>query len=564
MPKTILVERDVETPMRDGTILRADVYRPQGAGRYPVLLERTPYGKGFSMTSFAMMAAERGYAVVVQDTRGRWAADGASMPFIFEKEDGYDSVEWASRQPWSDGKVGMYGASYVGYTQLAAASACPPSLKAIIPAVTFSNPYCVFYQGGAVELGISASWTLMAWVMMEIMRRPASPEQKQAWMGALIAAADGMTDGSTFRSLPLDRMPMLERDGLAPFFTDALDHPDLDAFWRRAVCAYEDIRVPALHVGGWYDTFVANTLSDYAGIRQAGNPLQKVLVGPWTHASFRSLSGEVDFGMQASDALVLPYEVMLRWLDYWLKGTPNGVMEEPPVRLYVMGENRWRDEQEFPLARTKYTPCYLHSGGAANSLHGDGALSFARPGDEPADSFLYDPRNPVPTRGGPVLGWDAIMPPGAYDQRQIEARPDVLVYSTSPLEADLEVTGFIQMHLWAASSAPSTDFTARLIDVRPDGFAHNVQEGITRVGLGSPLAPGRPVEVVIEMDATSNVFKAGHRLRLEVSSSNFPRFDRNLNTGQPGVAGSETRPALQTIFHDTEHPAHILLPVIPR
>ncbi len=564
MPNTILVERDVETPMRDGAILRADIYRPQSGGPFPVLVERTPYGKGFTTLSFTLMAAERGYAVVIQDTRGRWASGGDTFPFIYEMQDGYDTVEWAARQPWANGKVGMYGASYVGYTQLAAAAARPPSLKAIVPTVTFCNPYEVLFQGGAVELGITVSWSLLAWVAMEILRRPVSPEQRQAWMSDLIAAVNGMTDGSTFRQLPLEQIPMLERNGLAPFFATGLEHPEFDAFWQAITCPHENIQVPALHIGGWYDTFVADTLRDFAGIRQKGNSGQKILIGPWTHGSFRGLAGEVDFGLQAYDLLVAPFDVMLRWLDYWLKDTPNGVMDEPPVRLFVMGDNAWRDELEFPLARTRYTPCYLHSAGGANSLHGDGALSFTPPAEEPADSFLYDPRNPVPTRGGPVLGWDGAMPPGAYDQQRIEERPDVLVYSTTPLERDLEVTGFLQARLWVSSSAACTDFAARLVDVSPSGFARNVQEGITRVGKRQPIVAGQPLEIEIQLDATSNVFKAGHRVRLEITSSNFPRFDRNLNTGEPLGKGSQMKPALQVVYHDAQHPSHIVLPVIPR
>ena len=335
-------------------------------------------------------------------------------------------------------------------------------------------------------------------------------------------------------------------------------------------CPYDAIDIPVFHVGGWYDIFAAYTVRDFAGIRDAGNTRQKLLIGPWTHGSYDGLAGETDFGLQASGALVLPDELQLRWFDYWLKGVDNGVMDEPPVRIFVMGDNRWRSEDEWPLARTQFTRFYLHSGGAANSLAGDGALSTDAPSEEPVDSFVYDPRNPVPTRGGGLCCWRAALPPGAYDQREIEARPDVLVYTTPALERDVEVTGPLEVHLWAATSAPDTDFTAKLVDVGRCGYARNIQDGIIRaryrasLAQAEPVRPGEVYEYTIDLGATSNVFKAGHRIRLEISSSNFPRFDRNPNTGGATGEGSEWRTALQTVLHGAEHPSHVVLPLIPR
>jgi len=567
MGKSLIVERDVEARMRDGVVLRADVYRPDTEDRLPVLLQRTPYGKGFSNPAFALMAAERGYAVVIQDTRGRWASDGDGYPMIHEMDDGYDTVEWAARQPWAQAKVGMYGGSYVGYTQWAAAATQPPTLKAIVPTITFCDPYDIFYGGGAFALGVAASWNLMSTAYMAIFKHQGSEEEKRELTDALVAAADGMARGTTFSHLPLTDLPLIGRDGIVPFFCDVLSHPDRDAYWRRLLCAHERVQIPAFHIGGWYDIFAASTLRDYCGIRQNGGSetarkYQKVMIGPWRHGPFDGLVGEVDFGVRASALLVLPDELQLRWFDHWLKGKEDGIVDEPPIRLFVMGENRWRTESEWPLARTEYTPYYFHSSGAANSLRGDGTLTRDKPSEEPVDSYVYDPRNPVPTRGGGLCCAQAALAPGAFDQREIEGRPDVLVYSTPPLEREVEVTGPIEVHLWAASSALATDFSAKLVDVGRCGYARNVQDGIARVDCREGAGQAR--EVVVDLAVTSNLFKAGHRIRVEISSSCFPRYDRNPNTGAPLGETTELRPATQWVLHDAGHPSHIVLPVIPR
>jgi len=568
--KTITVERDVEARMRDDVILRADVYRPQIKESVPVLVLRTPYGKAWTETSFALTAAERGYAVVIQDTRGRWASDGDGTPFIHEMSDGYDTVEWAAHQPWANGQAGMFGLSYMGYTQFAAAALCPPSLRTIIPNVTFCEPYEIMYQGGALALGAGVSWGLVAAAMMAIMRYPGSEEEKGQLMGQLIAAVDGMAPGQTFKHQPLKEMPLIGHDGIAGFLADVIAHPTPDDYWQFMACPHDRLTIPIFHIGGWYDIFINNTLRDLVRIGEQGNERQKLMVGPWVHGSYDSLAGEVDFGLQASGNLVLPEELYLRWFDYWLKGIENGVMDEPPIRIFVMGENRWRSEEEWPLARTRYTPYYLHSGGAANSLQGDGTLTMEAPNEEPVDSFVYDPRNPVPTRGGGLCCWRGALPPGAFDQREVESRLDVLVYTTPPLERDVEVTGPIEVHLWAATSAADTDFTAKLVDVGICGFARNLQDGIIRARYrrsteeAEPIRPGEAYEYVIDLGGTSNVFMAGHRIRLEISSSNFPRYSRNPNTGRALGDDAELGTALQTILHDGTHPSHVVLPIIPQ
>lgn len=575
MATTLIVERDVQVRMRDGIILRADMYRPNTGEPLPVLLQRTPYGKGFSNPAFALMAAERGYAVVIQDTRGRWASDGDGYPLIHEMSDGYDTVEWVARQPWANGKVGMYGGSYVGYTQWAAAATQPPALKTIIPAVTFCDPHDIFYVGGAFALGVAVSWNLTSTAYMSIFKHQGSEEAKHELMESLIEAVDGMARGKTFSRLPMSDMPLIGQDGITSFFYDVLSHPSHDAYWQRILCAHSNVQIPVFHIGGWYDIFCGSTLHDFCGIRENGGSErtrnhQRLLIGPWRHGPFDGLVGEVDFGLRASSLLVLPDELQLRWFDHWLKDEKNDVEIESPIRIFVMGDNRWRTEDEWPLTRTRYTPYYLHSGGAANSLHGDGTLSPEKPSDEPVDTYVYDPRNPVPTHGGGLCCSQAALAPGAFDQREIEKRPDVLVYTTPPLEQEVEVTGPLQVHLWAATSAPDTDFCAKLVDVGPCGYARNIQDGIVRARYRespdqiSPVITGEVYEYIIDLAATSNVFKAGHRIRIEVSSSNFPRFDRNPNTGRALGQDAQLRPATQWVLHDTEHPSHIVLPVIPR
>jgi hypothetical protein len=285
---------------------------------------------------------------------------------------------------------------------------------------------------------------------------------------------------------------------------------------------------------------------------------KRLLVRPADHSEVEKNGFDLDYGAEVH-----------RWFDYWLKGIDNGIMNEPPVRLFVMGKNRWREENEWPLARTIYTPWYLHSAGQANTLHGDGSLSAERPASEPQDRYTYDPHDPVPTRGGGLCCWQAALPGGAFDQRQVEARKDVLVYTSAMLEQDLEVTGPLKVVLWAASSAVDTDWTAKLVDVHPCGYARNLADGILRAryrhgtSKAQLLKPGGIEEYVIELSPTSNVFLAGHRIRLEISSSNFPHYDRNPNTGRAAASEEDMVSAAQTVYHDAQHPSHILLPIIP-
>ena len=576
---SVKVESNVAVPMRDGTILYADVYRPDELGPFPVLVERTPYDKSGPLTVPQLpplKAAGKGYAVVVQDTRGRFASEGEFYCFRDDILDGYDTVEWAAAQPWSSGKVGMFGCSYVGATQWLAAVARPPHLAAIVPNLTASNYHEGWtYQGGAFELGFNVSWTLGALTLANFAKASSQKSIPQERSKELIKAVDSME--ATFKHLPTSELPQL-KDGLADYFYDWLAHPDYDDYWKE-LCIEEhhpEIAVPAYNIGGWYDIFLGGTIRNFQGMREKGGNRdarrgQKLLIGPWQHSPRgTSVAGSHYFGA-AADALAVDLDgIHFRWFDYWLKGIDNGILDEPPVLIFVMGDNVWRSEQEWPLARAQSVDYYLHSDGMANSARGNGALSAEPPADEPPDAFLYNPADPVPTKGGPLCCSPYFMSNGAFDQQEVEAREDVLIYSTPPLEHDVEVTGPITLTLWAASSATDTDFTAKLVDVCEHGCAQNLTDGIIRAryreSTSAPtlLEPGRAYRYTIDLWATSNVFKSGHQIRVEVSSSNFPRFDRNTNTGNVIAADAHFKPALQTILHDSDHPSHITLPIVPR
>lgn len=576
---SLSIDKDVLVPMRDGTVLRADVYRPAASGKFPVILQRTPYNKnllaGVVLMLDVVRTASEGYAVVLQDTRGRYASDGEFYAFRDDILDGYDTVEWCAAQNWSDGNVGMYGASYVGATQWLAAISTPPHLKAIFPLITASHYHEGWtYQGGAFALGFNASWTMARLAPDTYMRLLQTKPEVGDRFKTMLGEIDALSQW--FQHLPLNDFPFL--DEAAPYFSDWLAHPDDDVYWARwnMEAQHNVVNVPACNVGGWHDIFLGGTLRNYLGMRASGATQearegQKLVIGPWYHTlPLGNVVGEVDYGF-LSHAMVADLDGLhIKWFDYWLKGKQNGLLEEPPVRIFVMGENTWRTENEWPLARTVYTKYYFHSNGNAQSLRGDGGLSPDPPRSEPTDVYVSDPRNPVPTRGGGVTGWPAAMPGGAFDQRSVEARTDVLVYTTRVLEKDVEVTGPVSVTLYAATSAVDTDFTAKLVDVQPEGYARNLTDGIlrgryreSRAG-AKLLTPGDVYEYSIDLWATSNVFKAGHRIRIEIASSNFPRFDRNPQTGEGAAEARRLEPALQHVFHDEARPSHIVLPVIPR
>jgi len=569
---TILIDKNVLMPMRDGVRLATDVYRLEGAPPEPVLLARTPYDKEHIIAASnafdILRAVQAGYVVVIQDVRGRFASEGEFNPQFQEGRDGVDTIAWTVAQPWSSGIVGTFGGSYLGCTQWLAAREQPQALRVMAPMVTPSDMYeGESYQGGA-NVFHSLRWAVSI-SHDEIERRVA-----RGWV-----PPEGRADldvNTVLAHLPLNDHPLLH--DLVPFWGDWLAHPTADAYWRTiSPCtSYEQINAPALNISGWYDIFLWGTFQNYQGMRQRGGTPharqnQRLVIGPWSHSNFTGSFPEREFGTAGSlDALDLT-GLQLRWFDRWLREVDNSIEQEPPVTLFVMGIDRWRAEADWPLPDTQYRPYYLHSTGQANSLHGDGSLSTEPPGDELPDVYLSNPLRPVPTVGGQVIlpGGNAI---GPRDQSTVELRDDVLVYSTLVLNRSVEVIGPIELRLFVASSARDTDFTGKLVDVYPDGRAMILTEGILRAryrtSMTEPelLEPDAIYELRLDLWATANVFLPGHHIRLEVASSNFPRFARNSNTGGEiaSEAASHYRPAINRIFHDAAHPSRLILPIIER
>ena len=560
LPAGVQARYDVRIPMRDDVTLSGDVFLPQGEpGPFPTILYRTPYDNADSLRvsghiAQAIFYVQHGYAFLAQDARGRNDSDGTFYAWVNEFNDGFDTIEWIGSQPWCDGNVGMAGSSYVGNVQWQAAVMGSPYLKTIVPRVMGNNHHeSPHYQGGAFQLGLNATWSFMMG-------------------GRTFQNIDLYNWDQLLSVLPLKDVPKAAGKEV-PFFSDWIDHPDYDDYWKALSIEerYEDICIPVFQIGGWYDLFTGGTLKNFVGMgARGGSDLarknQKVLMGPWIHSVSKfTHAGEFDFGKASVLDLL---EIQLRWFDRWLKGEQNGIDEEAPLRLFVMGANEWRDEREWPLARTQFTPHYFH-GGSANSLLGDGRLSTERPGDESNDSYVYNPAFPTPTRGGNNCCVPDIVPWGGYDQRPVEHRNDVLVYTSDPLDQDLEVTGPVVVKLFASTDGPDTDFTAKLVDVHPDGYALNLCDGIIRgryresAERQTPLEPGTVYEFTIDLFPTSNVFLMGHRIRIDISSSNFPRFDRNPNTGSRFGYDAEMREAHQQVFHESSYPSHVLLPVIP-
>lgn len=585
MNQQIVAEFDVPAKMRDGVTLRANVFRPAGEGKWPVLLTRLPYGKDFPLGSSLMnpaQVARRGYVVIVQDTRGRMTSEGEWNPMRNEALDGVDTIAWAAELPYSDGNVGMFGASYFGFTQWSAAVHQPPALKAMIPYITWNDPLNgIVFRGGALELGTTASWQLMMG-MDVLLRRYAGDSDPRNLGQALYKLVTSMDTLGTqgYWSLPLKDFAPVKQHDVAPAFFEVFEHTmDREHVDPMTILGkHEQVLVPTLNIGGWYDIFLKDTIENFRIMREQGSTPEarqsRLLIGPYTHGSLSNPIGEFNFGFASTAALIdLKIDfvsLQVRWFDQFLKGKDTGLLKEAPIKLFVMGANVWRDEQEWPLARAVETRYYLHSNGHANTLTGDGVLSTSKPEGAASDSYRYDPAHPVMTRGGALL-MTPEFPAGPYDQRPTESREDVLVYSTPPLDEDTEVTGPIIVHLWATSSAPDTDFVARLVDVYPDGYAQNLTDGIIRARYRnfskgeqpSLIEPGKAYEYEIDLWATSNLFKKGHRIRLDVTSSNFPRWDRNPNTGHDFGADAELAIAQQTILHNADHPSYVVLPVVP-
>ena len=587
MSQQITVDYDMPAKMRDGVTLRANVYRPATEGQWPVLLTRLPYGKDLPIGSSMMdpaQVARRGYVVIVQDTRGRWTSEGAWMPFVNEAEDGVDTIAWAAQLPYSNGQIGTYGGSYFGFTQWSAAVHQPPALKAMIPLQTWNDPFNgVTWRGGALELGTAGNWQLSMGMDVLARRHRGNPQAFGQALYQLVHEIDTLASNG-YTSLPLSEFAPLKHQEIAPSFFESFKHPLERDHWiakaQHIIGHHHEVTVPTLNIGGWYDIFLQDTITNFKIMREEGSTPEarqsKLLVGPWTHGGMVNPIGELNFGFVSGAALIdLKIDfvsLQLRWFDHWLKGSDTGMLSEAPIKLFVMGANVWRDEHEWPLARAVETRYYLHSDGHANGLRGDGSLTINIPGnvESNTDQYIYDPANPVPTRGGALLLTPEYRP-GPFDQRPVEEREDMLVYSSDVLTNDVEVTGPISVHLWAVSSAPDTDFVARLVDVHPDGYAQNLTDGIIRARYrnfahgekASLVEPGQAYKYEIDLWSTSNLFKAGHRIRLDITSSSFPRWDRNPNTGHAFGADAELAVAHQTILHDSEHPSYVVLPIVP-
>jgi putative CocE/NonD family hydrolase len=565
----LLIQHDVPMKTRDGVTLFADIYRPKAEGKYPVILMRTPYDKSVNWAvAPCFKIVSRGYVVVIQDVRGRYTSQGEWYPFRHEQADGYDTVEWVASLPYSNGKVGMMGASYVGATQMLAAIAQPPHLAGTAPAVTASNYHDGWtYQSGAFEQWFDQNWTT------------------QLARDTLDRAIDDNTDAREgVHTLPLVDYPVFNFGQLpadakltstvAPYYHDWLKHPAYDEYWKQWSIEenFSKIQIPMLQVGGWYDIFEMGTLRNYMGAKahgatDAARTQQHLLMAIGGHAGFGRRIGDVDFGPHALENGYT--DVILDWYDYLFKGINNEFATDKPVRVFVMGANEYRQEDDWPPPQAQYTKYFLHSNGKANSLRGDGSLSTTAPKAETSDAYAYNPGNPTPTFGGPLCCDQKHIEPGPRDQRGVENRDDVLVYSTGPLAHDLEVTGPVKATLFVKSSAVDTDFTGKLVDVSPDGFAQDVAEGILRMRYrdsqehATLMNPGQVYQITLDMVATSNLFRRGHSLRLEIASSNFPRFDRNLNTGEEIEFARTFVTANNTILHDTQHPSALILPIMP-
>lgn len=549
------IEEDVAQVLPDGTRLFSDVYRPAASGPHPVLLVRMPYDKR-TVENMAYQHpcwyARRGYMVVVQDVRGRCRSEGDFYPFLHEEADGALAVEWAAALPGSNGRVGMYGFSYAGATQLLAAAAQPPSLKAIAPAMTASQFHEGWtYRGGALNLAFVLTWAAQL----------AAGQALRAGDDGRARAVGAGAGAAAFAYLPLLEQPELRAAGpLGQFYFDWLAHPEADAYWRRWSLEHRQdrITVPALHVGGWYDIFLAGTLRNF----QAGAALRpgahQLVVGPWLHMPWSRKVGSVDFGPEARSPVD---ELQLAFFDRHLRGI--GGAAAAPVSVFVMGENRWRPFAAWPPAGTTARRLFLHSGGSANSAAGDGRLRAEAPQAEPPDVFVYSPLFPVPSAGGASCCFADLAPMGPADQGSVESTLLVLVYTGEPVAAPLVITGAVTLRLWATSSARDTDFTAKLCVVGRDGTSTNLCGGIIRARYRaapeapSLLEPGKAYRYTIELGSTAVRLEAGERLRLQVGSSDFPQWDRNLNTG--GVPGAEPPSAAviatQFVLHDAEHPS---------
>lgn len=586
-PCQVTKQNNVPARMRDGVVLYADVYRPATKDPVPVILMRTQYGKEAAQVQpsrFQTPAwfASHCYIVVIQDIRGQYSSGGTFYEYAQDRNDGYDSVQWAAQLPGADGKVGMYGSSYVGATQWLAATGTPPALKTIVPSNTASDYYDGWtYEDGAFRLAFIEGW------MMETIVHSAALNRGDTKLAA--ALHDDSKDLARWMHFtPYDRFPPFDpgAPSVAPYFFDSIRHSTDDAYWKAfsIESRYNKVNVPVLAFDGWYDAFINGALRNFEGMRRSGGSelartSQRIVIGPWEHLGWGRPTSPVSPRLKAigpvADSPV--NELMLAWFDHFLKGKNNEVATGPRVDYFEMGENKWHTATDWPVPGTQYQSWYFTSGGHAASVMGDGALSETAPRTSVAtdastaasDAFVYDPSDPVPSIGGHSCCSWLTGPQGQFDQSAIEQRSDILIYSSAPLQKPLNVTGPVTVTLYARSTAPDTDFTAKLVDVFPDGTAVNLANGIQdarfRESLSDPtlIHPGEIYKYTIHVWPTSNLFLPGHKIRVEISSSDFPQFAPNPNTGAPFGVSTKWQKATQTILHSAQYPSCITLPVIP-
>lgn len=560
----IKILRYQPVPMRDGIKLFADVYLPRATGRYPTLIVRTPYGVQRDAVHETMIKfAQRGYAVVMNDVRGRYESEGKWEPFRNEAKDGYDTIQWAAQQPWSNGKVATQGGSYLGHVQWAAGKLQPPNLVAMFPALASTNIYRDWITlNGAWRLSFNYGWG--------VVRMPNRIMLPQYWHTENYAPPE-LKYETILKHLPLNDGDLESAGYTVQHYRDWVAHPSYDAYWKEISDeeSFNKINVPVHTSGGWFDIFLQGTLNGFTGVRKQGanektRRESRMIIGAWGHGPTQKY-GDVDFGLANNRN---QFETELRWFEHYVKGVDNGIDREPPVEIFYMGVNQWQHERDWPIPGTKFTPWYLDSGGAANNWDSNGTLSAKLPAGAASDQYTYDPDRPVPSVGGNnCCGTPTLA--GPKDQRIIISRKDILVYTSEPMIEPLAIAGPVKMKLFAATDGPDTDWVVKLIDVAPDGFAMNLCEGIIRAryrkGLDKIelLKPNEVYEYEIDLVGTANVFLSGHRLRVDITSSHFPQFDRNPNTGAPFGTSAQVRIAKQTIFHAAGRASHIVLPVVP-
>jgi putative CocE/NonD family hydrolase len=539
------VHRNIAFQTSDGVLLVSDIYRPHIAEKVATILVRIPFSNTFRNQLAADVIgdfwASRGYNVVIQGTRGRYKSGGEFYPLLHERRDGVETLAWLSHQPWFDGRLGMWGGSVFGHTQWAISDQEAPGPSALLIQIASTSFREMFHPGNAFSLESALFWAARSGGKVDV--DPSLEQLERGYAGFPLIEADDRSIGDV------------------AFFNDWVRHNADDSYWQSidGQDRARTIKAPVLLMAGWYDPFLPTQLRDFITIRRNAQSrvgaASRLIIGPWTHAD----AVQFPDGTTAGDYRPASLAPSLPWFDQHLRGAAPDKSLTAPVRIFVMGENRWRNEMEWPLARTRYTAFYLDSSGRANSASGDGRLSTDSAAIPGMDSFVYDPRNPVPSRGGAMLGPRA----GIARQDEVEARGDVLVYTTPVLEQELEVTGPVRAILHVTTTAPNSDFTVKLVDVYPDGHAFNVSDGILRRDYGDPSGT-KPVEIEVELWPTSMLFLRDHRIRIEVSSSNYPRYDRNPNTGRDIATETQPQSARQTLSHGAATPSRIILPLVPR